>query len=104
VTEAKIADDLAVSLDVRALEILKQAAPLSNHLEAPSLAVMILWIGLEVVREVIDAIRKNRNLNPGRTGVGFVPFVLANRCCLFKSHVVYSPRDQSRFFAKFVEA
>ena len=92
-TETKILNDPAVSIDVRPLEVIQESATLAHHLEQSSPAVMIFGVLLEVVGEVVDTLSEDCDLHPARTSVSFVTTVFSDRRCLLKSHVVYSPHN-----------
>ena len=82
VAEAKIADDLAVSVDVGLLEVREKAPAFSDHLEEAATAVMISGVGLEVIGQMIDPLRKQRNLHVSRTGIPLVKLEIADRFLL----------------------
>jgi len=86
VTESKIGDDLAIALEVGALEVMQQASAPSNHLEEAAAAVMVLCVGPKVVAQVVDVLGENRNLNLCRAGIAAVRPVLLDRSCLLKCH------------------
>ena len=71
-------DQLAVGVEVRALEVVKELAAARNHAEQAAAAVMILGVDLEVIREVIDAGRKKGHLDLGRASVAFGALELGN--------------------------
>jgi hypothetical protein len=47
---------------------------------------MVLRVCPEVVGERVDPLRQERYLDPGRTGVGFVPAVLDDHGLFVKGH------------------
>ena len=77
-TETKVRDDLAVTFEVCALEVVEQPAPPSDHLQQALPAVMILRVSAEVVGQVVDVLGENCDLNLGRTRIGSV------RCGTFR--------------------
>ncbi len=79
-------DESAILQDVRALQILEQALALPDHLKETATPVMVLGVGTEVTRQVVDALGEERNLHAGGTGVPFVGPVLVNRGCLIERH------------------
>ena len=100
-------DEFAVALDVVTSDIVEEAsAPTDKHQQTTT-AVVVFLVGLEMFGEVVDAVRKERNLHLGRTGVasgktkllsGEVDGLLLGRqvgwlevCLLYTSP---SPRDQ----------
>ena len=86
VPETEFLDDLAVTVDVRALHVIEKAATIANHLEQPTAPMMILLVRTEVLREVVDPLRQEGHLDPGRPGVGLVRLVLRERRSVIESH------------------
>jgi hypothetical protein len=76
VSQSKVGDDLSVTLDIGAPEVIQKAATTSYHLQEPATAVMILRVGSEVVGEVVDSCREKGDLNFGRSAVVFMSAVL----------------------------
>src|SRR5690348_16070358 len=87
VTEPELGDELAIALDVRPLHVVEQPAAPTDHLEQATTRVVVLAMGLEVVVEVVDAVRQHRHLHARRAGVGFGGAVLLDRRGLVESHV-----------------
>jgi hypothetical protein len=75
VSETRLAADLEalderlVTLIVDALQVVEKRTALAHHRQKPTAGMVILLVGLEVVGEVVDAFREDRNLDFGRTGV-----------------------------------
>src|SRR5207248_9409799 len=69
---AERADEAAVTLEVLLLEIVEEAAALTDDLQQAAARVVILRVGLEVVGQVVDALGQKRDLHFGRTGVALV--------------------------------
>src|SRR5947207_1186438 len=65
-------DEGPVALEALLLEIVEQPAALTDDLEQPAARVVILRVGLEVLGQVVDPLRQERDLDLGRTGVAFV--------------------------------
>ena len=86
VAEAKIRDDLAVPLDVGSLEIREKPAPFAYHLQEAAATVVVLTVKAKVIREVVDAFGKNRNLNLRGAGIAVMRPVLLNRWCFVECH------------------
>ncbi len=63
VSETKVRDDLAITLDVGPLKVVEQAAPSSDHFQQALPAVMILGVFTEVISEVVDILGENGNLD-----------------------------------------
>src|SRR4029453_17976047 len=79
-----------VALDIRALEIPQQPAPLADQHQKPAPRVMILAVRAQMLRELVDPRREQSNLDLGRTGVRIPPPVLGDDLLLLlrgKAHV-----------------
>ena len=98
VSETKVRDDLAVILEVCALEIVEKALALANHLQQAAPAVMILGFGAEMVGEVVDVLGENRYLDLGRTRIVCVRAVLFDCRGLLKCHVAVLSARGARWF------
>jgi len=79
----------AVSIEVGALEVVKQLAAAGDHTEKATTRVVILGVNLEVVRKVVDAGGEKSNLHFGRAGVAFSALELGNdlRLVHFNGHL-----------------
>ena len=75
-SQAELADDRAVTLDVVLLQVVQQTSSVTNHLLQTAAAVEILLVSLEVLGQVSDAVGQDSNLYLGRTGVALVGSVL----------------------------
>ena len=62
-------DQLLVTPIVRAPKIIENLAPLRHELEQPAPRMVVLDMCLEVIRQAVDPLRKQRNLYFGRTGI-----------------------------------
>jgi len=71
-----------VTADVLALQIFEQAAALTNHHQQPATGAVILLVGLQMFRQMVDPLREQRDLDVGRTGVFNMQLKLFNRLCL----------------------
>src|ERR1700686_3857450 len=67
--QAEIGDELAVALDVLAGEVGEQAPALTDLHEQAAAAVMVLLVDLQVLGELVDRGRQNRDLDVGGPGV-----------------------------------
>src|SRR5580700_209630 len=67
--EAERTDDLPVSIEADALEVVEQAAALGHHAKEAATRVVVLHVGLEVFGQVADALGQQRDLNLGRARV-----------------------------------
>ena len=68
-TDTEPLDDRAVARDVRALEVLEEAAALADQDEQATTRVMIVLVALEVLGEVADATGEHGDLDLGAAGV-----------------------------------
>lgn len=91
IPEPEFLNDPAVAVDVRALQVVEQTATLSDHLEQPTTTVMVLFVGPEVIGQVIDAFGEYGDLNARRSGVGLMRPILLDGGGLFESHVLVDP-------------
>ena len=82
-SQAELADDRAVTLDINLLQVVEQVSSVTDHLLQTAAAVEVLLVGLQVRGQVVDASGQNCDLNLGRTGVSFVSCVLLNDAELF---------------------
>jgi hypothetical protein len=92
IPQAQFLDDLPVTVDIRALQVIEEAATLSDHLEEATATVVILLVGAEVVRQIVDALGEQRNLNASRATVGLMRPELLDGGAFFESHVLGIPR------------
>jgi hypothetical protein len=83
VPESQILHDLAVAVDIRALQVVQQTPALPDHLEKATTTVVILLVGAEVVGQIVDAFGEDCNLNARRPSVRLVCLVLVDRCALW---------------------
>ena len=75
--EAELLDQRAVALEILALEIVQQATAPSNELEQAAPRIVILRVGPQVLGELVDPSREERDLDRRRTRVPIAPAVLA---------------------------
>jgi hypothetical protein len=95
IPQAQFLDDLPVTVDIRALQVIEEAATLSDHLEEATTTVVILFVGAEVLRQIVDALREQRNLNASRSTVGLMRPVLLDGGAFFESHVLGIPAQRA---------
>jgi hypothetical protein len=86
VTEPELLNQLTVRLDIRPSQIVQQPATLAYHLQEAAATMMVLSVLAEMIRQVIDALSKDRNLNFGGPGVDFVGPMLLNRRRFIECH------------------
>lgn len=78
-TETDRFDELFVTFQIFALQVVEQRAALTNHLQQAATAVVIFVVAFEVLGEVRNALREQCNLHFRRTSVAFVLTELRNR-------------------------
>src|SRR5271156_6118443 len=81
VAESKRLDQRPIPFQIRALEIVEQPAPATDHLQQPLAAVMILRMGPEMIVQVVDPFSQERNLDAGRPRICLIRTVLLDRRC-----------------------
>src|SRR5690606_22583880 len=74
--QSKTLDQRAVTLDVHALEVAEQTTTLTDEQEQPTTRVVVVLVLLEVLGEVLDALRQHCGLHLGGSGVTGVRRVL----------------------------
>src|SRR3954462_3379237 len=91
--DAQPFDQLLVPAGVLALEVVEQPAPLADELEQPAPRVVVLLVGLEVLRELVDPLREQGHLHLRRPGVLLVrPELLDDHALAFRvDHVTAFP-------------
>ena len=67
--QVQLGDQRRVALAIDLRQVVKKATTLRDHLEQAAARVVVLLVSLEVLGEVGDAFRKDRDLDLGRTGV-----------------------------------
>ena len=77
-SQSELADDRAVTLDISLLQIVQKVSSVTDHLLKTAAAVEVLFVGLEVLGQVVDAVGENRDLNLGRSCVAIVKLVSFN--------------------------
>jgi hypothetical protein len=63
VTEPKFLNQLAIRLYVCTSQVVQQPAPLAYHLQEALATVVIFPVLAEMIREVVDALGQNRDLD-----------------------------------------
>src|SRR5690606_16124810 len=77
-TQAQLGDQSGVTLAIGLDQVVKKTTTLRDHLEQAATRVVVFLVGLEVVGQVGDAFRKDRDLNLGRAGVCSRTSVVSN--------------------------
>src|SRR5215469_12670807 len=67
--DAQPPDQIAIAALVLALHIIEQAAALADELKQPAARVVVVFMSLEMFRQVSDSFRENGDLNLGRTRI-----------------------------------
>src|SRR5690606_26617225 len=71
-------DQLTVAVDVLLLHVLEKAAAPADHQQQAAAAVVVVLVRLEVLGELGDAVRQQRDLHVGRPGVAVAGAVLGD--------------------------
>ena len=71
-TDAELVDDRAIAIEVGLLEVVEEPTAAADELEQSAAAVMVLRVGPEVLGQVGDAVREERDLHLRRPGVTLV--------------------------------
>ena len=74
--EAVGGNDRAVPLYIVVLDVVEQVAATTDQHQQATPAVVVFLVGLEVLVEVVDALREKGDLHLGRPGIAFVEAVL----------------------------
>ena len=54
------------------MQIVQQPAPLADHFEQAAAGAMVLDVALQMLRQMVDALREQGHLHVGRAGVAFM--------------------------------
>src|SRR5579862_2522610 len=87
-------DQRAIALDVAALQVIELAAALAHEPQQPAARMEILDVRLEMLREHVDALGEQRDLDLGGSGVALRALVLpenARLVCGGDGHWQMSP-------------
>ena len=86
-TELQFLGNRLITADVGRVEVIQQTPALANHhQQAPAGTVVFLEL-LQVLGQMIDPLRKQRDLDIGRPCIPFVELEIANRF-RFRFHVI----------------
>src|ERR1700754_1600568 len=69
-TDVVLFEQRLVTRLVPVLQIIEKGAARRHELQEATAGVIVLYVGLEMVGEVVDAFRQDRDLNLGRAGIG----------------------------------
>jgi len=81
--QAELADEFVIPFDVSTLEVVEHTPSLRDHLEQPPARMVVFLVSLEVLGQLVDALREQRDLNLWRTRVAFVRLVLVDYSFLY---------------------
>ncbi len=76
--QAELLQQVVILGEVFALDVVKELATTAGHLEEAAAAVEILTMRAQVLGQVIDASREQRDLDVAGAGVFLVSFILAD--------------------------
>ena len=68
-----------IAAHIGALQIIEQAAALADHHQQSPTRTVVFFIALQMLRQMVDALRQQRDLHIGGTGVPFVRLKLIYR-------------------------
>jgi hypothetical protein len=74
--------DRLIAAQINRLQIFKQASALADHDQQPAARAVILFISLQMLGQMVDAMREQRDLHVRRTRVLGVRLKCFNRLCL----------------------
>ena len=77
--QLELLGDRLVAADILALEIVQQATALADHHQQTTARAVIFFVGLQVLGQMVDAVREQRDLHVGRTSVLRVRFECFDR-------------------------
>ena len=85
-------DNRAVTVDILALQILKQRTALTDHSKQTAARMVVVLVHLQVLGELVDSLGEDRNLNFGRARVLFMnAVILDDRFFDFRFNHAFSP-------------
>lgn len=92
-TQTQLGNDLAISLDVATSDVVEKATTSSDHHQKSAATVMVVRMLLQVLGQMVDAFREQRDLYLGGTRIGSVRPMLCDRLVLgCASHGVFAFR------------
>src|SRR3989338_7628051 len=71
--QSELLDDRIVAALVRGLQIVQVRPAIGDHLQEAPAGVDVLRVLLKVLRELVDLLAEERDLDIGRAGVEFMP-------------------------------
>jgi hypothetical protein len=76
VTESQVRDQAAVPVEIRLLQIFQQPPTATHHLEQAATTVVVVLVRVEMVPEMVDALRQEGDLDGSTPDIAFVKRVL----------------------------
>src|SRR3954449_7404042 len=70
--QAELADQRAVALEIVLLQVVQEAAATTDQHQQAAARVVVMLVLAQVFRQVVDAMRQQRHLDLGLTGVVLV--------------------------------
>jgi len=86
--EMELLEDNLVAFRRGVLEVIKELAALRDHLEEPAPGRMVLDVGFQVFRQLVNALREECDLNVGTSRVFFVESEGRDPFCFFFGHLL----------------
>ena len=75
-TETEALDYRVIFVDIAALQVIQKFTTTGDHFEQPATRVVVFFVHLEVLGELIDALREQCDLHLRRPAVVVVRFVI----------------------------
>ena len=82
-SDSELFDDSTVTVDILLGEVVEKVSSVTYHLKKTAAGMMVILVGLEVLGEGVDAMRKDRDLNFGRTGIALMGLVLVDELLFY---------------------
>ena len=100
-TNAKLRDNRTVTVDILLNQIVQQITAAANHFQKSSAGMVVIFMGFQMFRQIVDSFCQNCDLDFRRTGVVFMGAVgIDNRLFFFFQqhyfHLFY--QDYSIYF------
>ena len=89
-SDVQLLNDSTVTLDVNLLKITEKISSVTDHFKKTTAAVMVLVVFLKMLIQAVDSVRKNSDLNLGRTCVALMCLIgLDYGLLFFLQHVFF---------------
>ena len=82
VAQLEFLGDGLVAAQIRVLQVIEQAAALADHHQQSAAGAVILLVALQMLGQMVDAVREQRDLHVGGTRVLGVRLKCFDRLCL----------------------